>query len=57
MYLYNPMKNSIIDYVVRQSLQPDFISIFVNLFYFIRSGLFKGIVKNRVYRYIWSYCF
>jgi len=57
MYLCNPMKNSIIDYVVRQSLQPDFISIFVNLFYFIRSGLFKGVVKNRVYRYIWSYCF
>jgi SAM-dependent methyltransferase len=45
------MKNAFVRYLMRQSFQPDFISIFINPFYFIRRGLFKGIVKNRDYLY------
>lgn len=38
-----------VNYLMKQSFEPGLLGIFVNPFYFIRKGLFKGIVRNRSY--------
>lgn len=42
------MINALKKYGKRQSFQPNALSIFLNPFYFIRKGLYKGIKKNAV---------
>lgn len=37
------MKKAIIELLKKQSFQPNFLSLFINPFYFIRKGLYKGI--------------
>ena len=39
----------IVSYLMRQSFQPNFLSLFINPFYFIRKGLHNGIIKNRIH--------
>lgn len=40
------IKNSLIQYGKRQSFQPNLLSLFINPFFFIRRGLYRGIKKN-----------
>lgn len=40
-------KRTVVDFLMEQSFQPGLLGVFTNPFYFIRKGLFKGIVRNR----------
>lgn len=39
--------NIIVNYLMRQSFQPNFFSIVINPMYFLRRGLYRGILKNK----------